>query len=143
MAGGWGNEWYFGYDHANSDLSCQDFRSRDGFWDSARYALEFFKKNDIPVWQMKNKDSLISTSSGYCLYKNGEIYIVYLKNGGEVNLDLAGATGTFSVNWYSPTNGGALQQGSVTTVQGGGSRSLGNPPNNTSADWVALVRKNP
>ena len=49
MAGGWGNEWYFGYQHAHSDLTCEDFRSRDRWWDYCRYALEFFKKHEIPV----------------------------------------------------------------------------------------------
>jgi len=41
LAGGFGNEWYFGYQHAESDLTCQDFRSRDHWWDYCRYALEF------------------------------------------------------------------------------------------------------
>ena len=50
MAGGFGVEWYFGYDSPNSDLSCQDFRSRDLFWDQNRYALQFFKQ--IPFWEM-------------------------------------------------------------------------------------------
>lgn len=30
LAGGWGCEWYFGYDHAHSDLSCQDYASKNG-----------------------------------------------------------------------------------------------------------------
>jgi hypothetical protein len=29
LAGGWGTEWYFGYKHPHSDLTCEDFRSRD------------------------------------------------------------------------------------------------------------------
>jgi hypothetical protein len=33
MAGGYGVEWYFGYASPHSDLTCQDFRSRDLFWD--------------------------------------------------------------------------------------------------------------
>ncbi len=36
MAGAWGTEWYFGYEHPHSDLSCQDYRSRDLFWDQGR-----------------------------------------------------------------------------------------------------------
>ncbi|MEM1062962.1 MAG: DUF5060 domain-containing protein, partial [Planctomycetota bacterium] len=32
MAGGWGNEYYFGYGHAHSDLTLEDFRSRDDWW---------------------------------------------------------------------------------------------------------------
>ena len=44
-------------------------------------------------------------------------------------------------NHDDPRNGGALQQGTVTSVTGGGSRALGNAPNNTSSDWIILVRK--
>ncbi|MDX1285411.1 MAG: DUF5060 domain-containing protein, partial [Draconibacterium sp.] len=40
MAGGYGVEWYFGYDSPHSDLTCQDFRSRDLFWDQNRYARQ-------------------------------------------------------------------------------------------------------
>ncbi|MDX1679881.1 MAG: malectin domain-containing carbohydrate-binding protein, partial [Akkermansiaceae bacterium] len=36
-------------------------------------------------------------------------------------------------------NGGALQTGSVTSVNGGGSRNLGSAPNNATSDWVILV----
>ncbi|ARN57336.1 DUF5060 domain-containing protein [Sedimentisphaera salicampi] len=64
MAGGWGNEWYFGYKHAHSDLTCQDFRSRDAFWDCCRVAVEFFKaENDsgrkaLPVENMRCREDL-------------------------------------------------------------------------------------
>ena len=46
LAGGAGNEWYFGYKHAHSDLTCQDWRSRDLWWDQCRIALEFFNRDD-------------------------------------------------------------------------------------------------
>ena len=36
MAGGWGNEYYFGYAHDHSDLTLEDFRSRDLWWDYPR-----------------------------------------------------------------------------------------------------------
>ena len=43
MAGGAGVEWYFGYSYPHSDLTAQDWRSRDQMWDYTRYALEFSK----------------------------------------------------------------------------------------------------
>ncbi len=141
LAGGWGNEWYFGYKHDHSDLTCEDFRSRDNWWDYCRYALEFFPKANVPYWEMKNDNGKSSASSDYCFFKAGEAYIVYLKNGGTTNLDLTGVSGDFDVKWYDPRNGGSLKNGSVTQVSGGGSRGLGNAPNNTSKDWVILVKK--
>jgi hypothetical protein len=58
-----------------------------------------------------------------------------------MTLNLNGASGGFDVRWFDPRNGGGLQSGSVTSVTGGGSRSLGNPPSATTSDWVALVFK--
>lgn len=39
MAGGAGVEYYFGYSFPDSDLTCEDFRSRDNMWTLSRYAL--------------------------------------------------------------------------------------------------------
>jgi hypothetical protein len=140
MAGGWGNEWYFGYKHAHSDLTCEDFRSRDRWWDYCRYALEFFKKHEIPVWEMSSTDELTPDENDYCLSKPGEIYVVYLKNGGTAELDLSDAEGEFEVRWYDPRHGGPLVTGTVPTVRGGSTRSLGGPPKDKERDWAVLVR---
>ncbi len=140
MAGGWGNEWYFGYQHAHSDLTLEDFRSRDRWWDYCRYALEFFKEYEIPVWEMSSRDDLTSGESDYCLCNPGVIYVVYAKNGGSPKLDLSDAKGMFEVQWFDPRGGGPLQTGTVRAVPGGGIRSLGNPPKDTNKDWAILIR---
>ena len=49
MAGGWGTEWYFGYKHAHTDLTCQDYASRDLFWDQGKIALDFFSDKQISL----------------------------------------------------------------------------------------------
>lgn len=141
LAGGWGNEYYFGYGHAHSDLTLQDFRSRDDWWDYTRYALEFFEDNDIPFWQMQNDNSISTAANDYGFYKTGESYVVYLKQGGTTNLNLAGTSGTYDVRWFDPRNGGALQIGSVSQVSGGGMQNLGTAPNNTNQDWAILVER--
>lgn len=141
MAGGWGNEYYFGYGHAHSDLTLQDFRSRDAWWDYTRYALEFFEDNEIPFWQMQNDNSISTAADDYGFFKTGESYVVYLKNGGTTNLDLSNVGGTYDVRWFDPRNGGALQIGTVSEVSGGASRNLGTAPNNTNQDWAILVQR--
>ncbi len=138
MAGGWGNEWYFGYRHAHSDLTCQDFRSRDRWWDYCRYALAFFNDNDVPFWKMGPADDL-ADGDAYCLARPGEVYAVYLPDGGEGKLKLA--AGTYSVRWYDPRNGGKLQAGNVTKVTGPGMKSVGLPPREKNRDWALLVRR--
>ncbi|MEX0330413.1 MAG: DUF5060 domain-containing protein [Puniceicoccaceae bacterium] len=144
MAGGAGNEWYFGYDHAHSDMTLEDFRSRDNWWDYCRHALSFFKDNFVPFWEMTSRNDLIgnpgnSISAGYCLADEGRVYVVYLPSGGAKLLNLSGQTGTYSVQWFDPRNGGELQEGTVKQAMGGSSVSLGLPPANTSLDWVVLV----
>ena len=49
--------------------------------------------------------------------------------------------GPFTVKWYDPRQGGRLQDGTVTSVRGGAQSLLGNPPDQTSADWIVLVCK--
>lgn len=138
-AGGAGLEWYFGYAHENSDLTCQDFRSRDLFWDQCRAMLTFFKQNDIPFREMANDDALLSGSDGYCFCKSGQVYVVFLKtaSGGKLTLP----DGNYTIEWYNPRTGGNLQTGSVKTLTGGSAVSLGNPPADPEKDWVVLIKK--
>ncbi len=141
MAGGAGVEWYFGYRHPHSDLTCQDYRTRETMWAQCRHALAFFADNEVPFWEMTNGDGRVSARDAYCLYKKGEIYLVYLKRGGEAKLDLSGAEGTFDVRWFNPREGGPLRTGRVKAVPGGGKAALGPPPADPKADWLAVVRR--
>jgi hypothetical protein len=146
MAGGAGVEYYFGYSLPHNDLVAEDFRSRDKTWDYARYALDFLRSERIPFWDMSNADLLvgnaINDNSRYCLAKAGELYLVYLPTGGSAELDLTGVSGTLSVSWFDPRNGGALKRGSVASVTGGRPVVLGMPPDNPTEDWLAVVRRN-
>ncbi len=138
MGGGSGVEWYFGYKYDHMDLSAEDWRSRDILWDQTRYALEFFHQH-LPFWEMNADNSLASTEGAYVLAKPGEIYAVFLPEGGETELTLA--EGSYSVAWYDPRGGGALQVGTVETVEGPGAQSLGAPPADADKDWAVLVKK--
>ena len=145
MAGGWGVEYYFGYKLPQNDLVCEDFRSRDQSWDYCRIALDFFRESNIPFWEMKNADALVGNpkndNAKYCFAKTGEVYLVFLRDGGTTDLDLSGANGNFTVKWFNPRSGGALVDGSVKSVKGGGKVSLGNPPADSAEDWVVVVRR--
>jgi len=143
LAGGDGIESYFGYSLPHSDLTCEDFRSRDNWWNYCKHALTFFN-TQIRFWEMENADNLVgndsNTTPNYCFARAGE-YVVYLAEGGTTTLDLSTDSGAFKVQWYDPRNGGPLQDGSVTSVAGGGLRSLGIPPHSVTEDWVILVRR--
>jgi len=106
MAGGAGIEWYFGYAHPHSDLTCQDFRSRDRMWDQSRHALECFKRHEIPFWEMQNDDKLTNNPDDYCFAKAGEIYLIYFKKAGQ--LKLAIDSGQLTYGWFNPRTGDGL-----------------------------------
>ena len=136
MAGGAGIEWYFGYQHPHSDLTCQDYRTRQKVWDQCRHALDFFRKYEIPFWDMKCGDELTANTDDYVLYKPDEVYLIYLKHGGKVQLDIAG--GKFDYGWFNPRTGdglnGLLKTGSAAT---GRKVEVATPDTN---DWLLVVR---
>ncbi len=139
MAGGAGVEWYFGYKFAHNDLNCEDWRSRARMWDQTRHALEFFHRC-LPFTEMRHADELTAAKDDYCFAKPGQVYAVYLPQGGSTTLDLQENDRTFSIVWYNPRTGGALTAGSIPRVKGPGVVSIGLPPNNNGKDWVALIR---
>jgi hypothetical protein len=137
MAGGAGVEWYFGYKFAHNDLKCEDWRSRDILWDQTRYAIEFFQ-NHIPFDKMESADDLTDNSHDYVFAKKDAVYVVYLPKAEETELDLSDNKSKYSVMWYNPRTGGALQSGSVKSIKGGAKVSIGLPPSK-DGDWVALI----
>ena len=143
LAGGTGVEYYFGYKLPQNDLVCEDWRSRDKSWDYCRIALKFFRDHKIPVNEMKNADALVGNekhgNEAYCFAKTNELYLVYLPEGGSRDLDLSGAEGEFDVQWFNPRDGGPLQKGSSTDIEGGASASLTAP--SKGRDWLGVVRK--
>ncbi len=136
MAGGAGVEYYFGYELPHSDLTAEDYRSRDKSWEYVNHALTFFQKN-VPFETMSSDDDLVSR--GWCLADPGEVYVVYLPDGGSANLNLPNGK-TFTVEWFDPRNGGILRAGSTTTITGNGATNIGNPPSKPNEDWAVLIK---
>jgi hypothetical protein len=139
LAGAWGNEFYFGYAHPHSDLTCQDFRSRDLFWNQCKYLLDFFEGNKIPIAEAENYTKLVQEGD-YCLATPGEKYIVFLRNGsGTINLE--NQSGAFNLKWFDPRKGGKLQNGGVKSINAGKVQKLELPPSEPTKDWVVLLEK--
>ena len=142
FAGGYGVEWYFGYSSPNSDLTCEDFRSRDLFWDQNRYAKQFFEQH-LPFYEMQPADELTQDDQSYCLAKTGEIYAIHLPPTlRTTSIDLSEIPATFSVQWYHPRTGGSLVEGTIKEVTGGNkSIGIGLPPSEIDMDWIALLKR--
>lgn len=135
MGGGAGTEWYFGYQNTFGDVQSENWRTVDQLWRQTGYAISFFQQN-LPFQDMDPRNDL--TSNGQLLAKVGEVYALYLENGGSANVNLNGVGGTLPVFWFNPREGGNLLQGSVAEVNGGGSRNIGNAPGG-GGDWVVLI----
>ena len=145
MAGGGGVEYYFGYFLPENDMVAEDFRSRETSWTYGRIALDFFRTNGIPFWAMSNADALVGNTAGdnskWCLAKAGEIYVIYLPEGGAATLDLSQASGRFTIRWFDPRRGGPLKSGRVASVAAGATVNLGEPPDSPTQDWAVVVRR--
>lgn len=103
MAGGCGTEWYFGYQHPHSDLTCESWRSRDLFWDQCKIVLDFFNENEIPFVDMENEDELTASENDYIFAKSGEVYLIYSKTGEDIDLTLPDVG--YTATWLNPKTG--------------------------------------
>lgn len=136
MAGAWGVEWYFGYKHPHSDLSCQDWRSRDLMWDQCRHALDFFRETRLPLPQMEAANELTPDENDWVMAGQGK-YLVLRKMGEKAPTTLAVDAGTYQLRWFNPRTGVF----SATTRQTSKNDQLiiGVPPSEVAMDWVLVV----
>ena len=144
MAGGAGIEWYFGYQHAESDLTCQDWRSRDRVWALCRYASRFIKQYRIPFWDMFVANHLSSTGDWVLSGQqdSGErVILVYLKQGGRSEVRLP--SGDFDFGWFNPRTGSGLEK----LINPGNNSGNGHRPRIVSftapdeKDWILLIKQ--
>jgi hypothetical protein len=84
---------------------------------SMQHMASFFK--NVKWWEMKPAPGIISdTPQPFCLANEGNEYVVYLRYGGMMHLDMSEAASgkIFNWNWYNPATGKTTQ---VQQVQGG------------------------
>lgn len=135
MSGGWGVEYYYGYETNETDLNAQDQRSRETKWQDGKRALDFF--NTVNLNNFTPDDSIVTGTNNWCLKNDGNQYIIYLRDGGTCDITTTG-TQDYNVQWYDPRNGGALQTGSLSSIPAG-TFGIGQAPSSTTSDWVVLL----
>ncbi len=144
MGGGAGVEYYFGYQFVENDLVCEDWRSRDHSWDYCRIALEFFRDHEIAIEKLQPSDELVGNmkhdNSKYCLAQPGVLYLVYLSAGGQTELDLTAADGTFTTAWMNPRTGAIETPLTGGSVDGGAKVVVAAPPG-SDEDWLVVLRR--
>ncbi|MEO0481375.1 MAG: DUF5060 domain-containing protein, partial [Planctomycetota bacterium] len=108
MGGGAGVQYYFGYAFRNSsgdDLTAERFDNRTRLWEQTTLALEFFREH-LPFPSMVPADDLVTDPRAFCLADPGQVYCVYLREGGTTQLDLGVDTGLYELLWFDPCHGG-------------------------------------
>lgn len=138
MAGAWGIEWYFGYKNEHSDLTCEDWRSRDKMWDQSRYALDFFRRNNIPFWEMEPKDSL-TENDDFVLAQEATQFVVFQKMGNKQPTILTDLSGAYMIQWFNPRTGEFV--GKEKRMKTNGNLTIGMPPTEVDMDWVVWIQK--
>jgi hypothetical protein len=147
-------EYYFGYSYDNSDLSCQDFTTRENMFKQSNYALDFFRTHKIPFHEMISSNNpntilpvkLSPTSTDWLLsMSNGLRHVIYRKIGNAPGNTITGLSiGDYDIKWYNPRLGGPLQIGTkldVNALSSNGIYTYGFPPSTPTLDWVILLRK--
>jgi hypothetical protein len=144
MAGGGGVEWYFGWQNnsPHSDLSAEDWRTRERMYRQTTLALDFVQAH-LPFHRMVPADDAVVGHGVYGLMAPGEVYALYLPNGNGTRVDLGPHPGAYEIAWFNPRTGGELRRGNITELRGPGLGWTGLPPEDLSRDWLALVRRIP
>ena len=83
-----------------------------------------FNQNHVYFWEMEPQGKL--SSSGTCMTRTADEYVVYTAAGGAFTVDLSAADGmTLEVRWYDPRTGRFQQS---ATVVGGNVTHVFTPP---------------
>ncbi len=136
LGGGAGVEWYFGAKQPANDLTSEDWRLRESLWKQTSVALNFFKTH-LPYWDMKPCNALVNREDAYCSSKAGEIYTVYLFDGGEMIINIGDSGKTYKISYHDPITGQQRNNESITTSDNG--QLLLQAPSKDK-DWVILIQ---
>ena len=92
--------------------------------EDVRVAMGYTKRFADRMDLINAVPSTTVASSGYCLANRGKEYLVYIPEGGEVEINLTSVTGQFAIEWFDPVSGNS--QGGEA-VEGGSRITLVSP----------------
>ena len=99
-------------------------RSFNPRWEGIRISMGQAREWATKVDLKSMFPSPSAASTGYCLANPGQEYLAYLPDGTEIALDLDGAPGRFSVEWFCSNTG---EYRPAKRCKGGASRMLQSP----------------
>jgi len=139
MSGGGGFEWYLkGQNQGHAyDLAVENLREFDQHWQQSGHLIRFFRDivqrdKQIDLGKLKVDNTAVLGNNSWVLSNPGNSYIVFLREGGSVQLSLA-ETGRYAALWYNPRTGQSLTMDSIDP------RATLTPPADSSLDWALLL----
>ena len=99
-------EFYAGKD----DVKHIEYRTYEDCWTVMGHAAQFMNQHLAKdIANMIPDDDLVMGKDNWAMADQGNVYLLYLKNGGEAKVDLSEAEGQkFSVSWFRPTQWGRV-----------------------------------
>ncbi|WP_444938517.1 DUF5060 domain-containing protein [Microbulbifer sp. JMSA002] len=143
MGGGAGFEWYLKNPNSGHayDLAVENLREFDNHWEQTGHFVKFF--NDILQNQLEvnlhslNVDNEVtSTNNDWVLSDSGNVYLVYLREGGTTNIEIPNED-TYKVYWFNPRSG---QLTTGNQLDGIGTHSIGAAPTEANQDWAVVIK---
>jgi uncharacterized protein YjdB len=122
-----------GYDGAARGLGAADYNKNDPVWEAIRKNMGYARNYSLRIDLAAARPRGDLASSGFCLAVVGSEYLVFLPNGGSVNVNLAGVSGARTLEWFNPANGLTVAGGTVT---GGGSVRITTPFSGASVAYI-------
>lgn len=122
------------------DITNTNLRYSEEPFQLMKHAYDFYIDNNIPFYEMDNQDEIVT--DGICHGDEFQNYVIYREKWGatpkpNTTIDLVGE---YEVKWYNPRTGGALLEGSVTSLSTGNDLDLGEPPSEVIEDWVIYLK---
>ena len=93
----------------------------EGAAEQLGFLYDFF--TSLPFWRMQPLEG-VTPETSVALAEPGQVYVIYLPDGGEVTIDLSATSGSLALEWFNPRSGNATPGQSTP---GGGKRTF-KPP---------------
>ncbi|RMH37822.1 MAG: DUF4038 domain-containing protein [Nitrospirae bacterium] len=95
--------------------------------------LKSFFVDRTEFWKLVPNNGIVVAGTAWAAAQPGKEYVLFLKNGGAVDVDLSAASGSLPFEWYDPTKGTFT---GASVIAGGGIRSFTAPG---SGSWVLHI----
>ena len=122
-----------GYDGAAIGLGARDYAASNPVWEAIRRNMGYARSYAARINMAAAVPRGDLASSGYCLAVVGTEYLVFLPGGGSTSLNLTGASGARTIEWFNPATGQVVVG---KTVTGGNSVTLTAPFSGSAVAYV-------